>query len=119
MSNDRDPEGVDADTPEATERTGERSKLLLSTTDAQVWAREFCKLFSPIPTKNGYPDDVSAHGWAEGLMISWFANAIETGRSAGLAQGSSLRDAIHTVLAPQQPVDEIASRQLDHEEPGS
>lgn len=37
---------------------------LLSTDDAQVWAREF----------------VALHGGDEGLMIGWFANAIETAK---------------------------------------
>lgn len=37
---------------------------LHGTTDAAVWAKEFCRLF---------PDA------DEGLMISWFANAIMTG----------------------------------------
>lgn len=41
---------------------------LLSTTNAQEWAAEFCRL---------NPD------MDEGLMISWFANAIETGRNFG------------------------------------
>ena len=44
-------------------------------TDAQLWAREFIRL----------------HGYSfikdEGLMISWFANAIEAGRSAGWQAG--------------------------------
>lgn len=40
-------------------------------TDGQVWAREF----------------VARHGGDEGLMLSWFANAIEAGRSAGLRRG--------------------------------
>jgi hypothetical protein len=39
---------------------------LHGTTDAQVWAQEFVRL----------------HGGDEGLMIGWFANAIETGRGA-------------------------------------
>ena len=41
---------------------------LLNTTDATVWARHFVELF---PAAN------------EELMLGWFANAIETGRSAG------------------------------------
>lgn len=39
--------------------------VLLSTTDARVWGRKFVRL----------------HGGDEDLMISWFASAIETGRS--------------------------------------
>lgn len=41
----------------------------LHTTDARVWAREFCRL-------NTASD--------EGMMLGWFANAIETGRDAGM-----------------------------------
>lgn len=53
---------------------------LLSTTDAQVWAQEFLRLFGE------RRDDLD-----EGLMVSWFANAIETGRSAGHAEIERLR----------------------------
>jgi hypothetical protein len=48
------------------------TRKLLSTTDATVWAREFVDRFVVL-------DDAID----EGLMISWFANAIEVGRSAG------------------------------------
>jgi hypothetical protein len=41
---------------------------LYSTTDARVWAEEFGKVRPDID---------------QGLMICWFANAIETGRDAG------------------------------------
>lgn len=51
-----------------TVREGDASDMtiekLLSTDDAQVWAREF----------------VALHGGDEGLMIGWFANAIETAK---------------------------------------
>jgi len=46
---------------------------LLSTTDAQAWAQEFVRL----------------HGGDDGLMLSWFANAIEAGRTAGMAVSTS------------------------------
>jgi hypothetical protein len=46
----------------------ELTAVLHGTTDAAVWAREFVALFPPVD---------------EGLMISWFANAIEIGRTAG------------------------------------
>lgn len=39
---------------------------LHATTDASVWAREFCRM----------------HGGDEGLMIGWFANAIMAGHDA-------------------------------------
>lgn len=40
---------------------------LQSTTDAMVWAEEFVRM----------------HGGDVALMLTWFANAIEVGRSAG------------------------------------
>lgn len=42
-------------------------------TDAQLWAREF----------------VQRHGGDEYLLLTWFASAIETGRSVGYAFGRS------------------------------
>lgn len=44
-------------------------------TDGQAWAREFLRRFDGEPVGGDRVD--------EGLMIGWFANAIETGRSAG------------------------------------
>jgi len=51
--------------PKPAEQPRINEELLRRTTDAQVWAREFNKLFPHIE---------------EGTMISWFANAIEQGR---------------------------------------
>lgn len=48
---------------------------LLETTDGQKWAQEFMRLFGD------RRDEID-----EGLMIGWFANAIETGRRAGEGQ---------------------------------
>jgi len=55
---------------------------LNDTTDATVWAEEFCRIF------DGWI--VRQHTWADheneindGTMVAWFANAIETGRNAG------------------------------------
>lgn len=48
---------------------------LLATTDANVWAREFERRFLTDPIQRAKID--------RGLMLSWFANAIETGRTAG------------------------------------
>jgi hypothetical protein len=45
---------------------------LSNTTDAQEWAQAFMGIFGD------RRDDID-----EGLMIAWFANAIETGREAG------------------------------------
>jgi hypothetical protein len=51
---------------------------VLFTTDAHEWARAFCQRFATVSRgSEADPDD------DEGLMISWFANAIETGRLAG------------------------------------
>jgi hypothetical protein len=47
-------------------------------TDGRAWAREFMRVIGELPDG---PDDID-----EGLMIGWFANAIEAGRSAGLEQ---------------------------------
>lgn len=46
---------------------GDGELLARMGTDAQKWAQEF----------------VAIHGGDEGLMISWFAGAIEAGRAAG------------------------------------
>ena len=50
---------------------------LHSTTDAWVWAQEFCARFN-LFTEDGVVQD------PHGLMVGWFANAIETGRAAGI-----------------------------------
>lgn len=47
-------------------------KTLLSTPDAQVWAKEFCETFGG-NTVNGGVVDLE-------LMFGWFANAMEAGR---------------------------------------
>lgn len=47
---------------------------LYGSTDAAVWANEFCALFSV------YADDGEVVDDALGLMIGWFANAIETAK---------------------------------------
>ncbi len=52
------------------------SKKLLATTDAMVWAEEFCRAFS-LYDEDGVIED------KEGLILGWFANAIEVGREAG------------------------------------
>lgn len=52
---------------------------LLDTTDAQVWAQEFIKIIREKPEL----------ALDEGMMIGWFANAIEAGRIAGDKSTSS------------------------------
>jgi hypothetical protein len=52
---------------------------LLDTTDAMVWAEEFCKQFDNwmVRTEDtSYPFRLDP-----GTMVAWFANAIETGRA--------------------------------------
>lgn len=53
----------------------EIEKTLNGETDARIWAQEFMKLA-----------DTEAE-IDEGLMIGWFANAIEAGRTAGYGAG--------------------------------
>lgn len=55
---------------------------LYETTDAQVWAQEWCRIAREIEERG---DSLIDEGW----MIGWMANAIETGRSAGLASRAS------------------------------
>jgi hypothetical protein len=45
-------------------------KLLINSTDAELWARMFKQQFGDVA-----PDEMT--------MLTWFANAIETGRNAG------------------------------------
>lgn len=49
---------------------------LHGTTDAKVWAEEFMRVARTQGEQFGLID--------EGMMIGWFANAIETGRAAGV-----------------------------------
>jgi hypothetical protein len=56
--------GYDTDTGDSL------GKRLLNTTDAQVWAKAFKDQFGDVA-----PD--------EATMLTWFGNAIETGRSFG------------------------------------
>lgn len=49
---------------------------LLDTRDATVWAERFCQKFCKRPE-----DAIEID---EGLMIAWFANAIETGIRIGV-----------------------------------
>ena len=62
--------------PELFTSTQELTARLHSTTDAMVWATEFCKLFLVLTREGCVLGD-------EGTMVGWFANAIEIGRSAG------------------------------------
>lgn len=54
-----------------------RDQRLLHTDDAQVWAEEFCRIFTGhliFETKTGADDPVVDVG----TMIGWFANAMQT-----------------------------------------
>jgi hypothetical protein len=52
---------------------------LHGTTDAQVWAEEFCKHFGITEPRSDSPGDrIRFVDDPEALMIGWFANAIET-----------------------------------------
>jgi hypothetical protein len=59
---------------------------LLNTPDAQVWAQEFMERFGKTL------GDKPARVIDEGLMIGWFANAIECGKAAGYATAIADRD---------------------------
>lgn len=63
-------------------------------TDAQAWAAEFVRRFAGETVGETAP-----HAVDEGLMIGWFANAIETGRSAGMAS--------HGRYVPRDEFDEV------------
>lgn len=67
------------DTPDESQ---DLTRRLHSTTRADIWAEEFCKLYTVRRRDTG--DEISDYG--EGTMIGWFANAIETGRRAGSTQ---------------------------------
>ena len=67
---------------------------LYATTNAAVWAEEFCRLFVVCTSDDLVDDD------RVGLMIGWFANAIETGRQAGYEQGyaDGQRETSHALM---------------------
>lgn len=64
--------------------TDEIAALLLSTTDAQVWAEEFQRVYRHL-VHQGYADPHQKPVDDTGWLIGWFANALEVGRSAGAA----------------------------------
>jgi hypothetical protein len=59
-------------------------KKLLATTDAEVWATEFVTMFAGalIGTPTGNVNSGQVYLGVDD-MLTWFASAIETGRSAG------------------------------------
>ena len=48
---------------------------LLSTDDAMVWAEEFCRIFAGYTV---WEHDEGHDGIDAGLMVAWFANAMQT-----------------------------------------
>jgi hypothetical protein len=61
----------------------ELSRKLHSTTDGQEWADAFIGVLNANPPIQADLDRLG--DGARDFMVSWFANAIETGRSAGYA----------------------------------
>jgi hypothetical protein len=60
-------------------------KTLLGTTDANIWAQEFVRIFggAVIVQDSAANPNFSGIQVDEGTMITWFANALEVGRSQG------------------------------------
>lgn len=65
----------------------ETGKLLHSTTDARVWASEWCRIAENLDGERCLV--VDSRVIDEGWMTGWFANAIEVGRTAGHAAGKA------------------------------
>lgn len=78
------------------ERPETGAPKLHETTDASVWAHTFIESFRVRERKAS--EDPSKDD-ARGLMLGWFANAIEAGRMAGIEQAK--RDVLRTILADQ------------------
>ena len=55
---------------------------LLASTDAMVWAQEFCRIFTGYTVRESAPPSDQAVIDIGG-MVAWFASALETGRDAG------------------------------------
>jgi len=66
-----------------TDQAPKQAHGLLATTDAAIWAEEFCRIFAGKIVSLD-PMNPDPHGPVDfSLMVGWFANAIETGRAAG------------------------------------
>lgn len=67
-----------------TDTTDEQARVqrLYATTDAQVWAREWCAVACQIEAADDGRTVID-----EGWMISWFANAIQTADDHARASG--------------------------------
>lgn len=69
-------------------------------TDARYWAKEFMRILqTKTHTKDGL-DAIAGINWIdEGLMICWFANAIESGRMAELNTRPSRKVDVEKITA--------------------
>jgi hypothetical protein len=96
-------------------------KGLLGTTDAEIWAAEFVRIFNGASIGAGLVD--------EGTMLTWFANAIETGRDAGRKETCPHEDTFAVAdnlwccracgfLIQPTPLIEVLSEDEDDEEEG-
>lgn len=67
-----------------------REKALLATTDAMVWAKEFCRTFSGqkvVAEDEELPPNSHTKALDPGAVVGWFANAIETAKDEGYWRG--------------------------------
>jgi hypothetical protein len=84
--------------------TSQDLNYLVDTTDAALWAEEFIRLHSGKFIKpNGQVGEIG-----EGLMITWFANAIETGRRHPTPDGQANLGLATTMELMQEVMTRIA-----------
>ena len=82
----------------------DRSEIvpLIDDTNAMRWAAEFSQQFGIFPKRGEIPADEIAAQWQVGVMIGWFANAIETGRRHHPAQVEADRIAVAKAIGEAQ-----------------
>lgn len=98
----------------------EATLRLQNTDDARVWARAFRKRYGLIPKDGEIPANESAHAWAEGVMVVWFANAMGVAESfsrkrlftedelgALVEMTTALRDSSLSLIYPGVNADEL------------
>ena len=78
-------------------------------TDASKWAEEFCKLFSVYVRDHNPPTEMDD---AEGLMIGWFANAIEAGALREAREAEPVTSQIAVIPALHKALEGVV-RELD------
>jgi len=71
------------------EKRSAGEQLAFMGTDAQAWADEFMRI-NNIRTGTIAPPTAAIRDW----LVSWFANAIETGRTAGYKEGHNAARAV-------------------------